>query len=161
MIYDYSISADGKQVVYEARERAIHLLWLASLEHRLAPTRQLSPAPGDNSPDFHSGRIYFLVTEGDADYFYRMNGDGARREKILPGPVIQIFAVSPDERFVAVRRPSAGEDNPTAVEIVPVAGGTALRLCSGWCSLARTRDGNSIFFHQRSMKGGGPCDAPT
>jgi len=154
VIHDYSISPDGKQVVYEARDPSDRpSLWLASLEHRFPP-RQLSQAPGDNSPIFaHSARVYFLVTEGDANYLYRMNGDGTQREKIIPGPVIQFYAVSPDDRFVAVRRPSAGEDNPTAVEIVPVAGGPGVRLCSGWCSMAWTRDGKSIYFHQRSMKG--------
>jgi hypothetical protein len=40
---------------------------LASLEHRFAP-RQPSPAPGDNSPNFHSGpHLLSLGSSGETE----------------------------------------------------------------------------------------------
>jgi len=88
------------------------------------------------------------------DYLYRMNDDGTEREKIVPEPIIYLLGVSPDERFVAVRRATKGEDNPTAIEVLPLAGGPAARICSGWCGVDWTRDGKNFYFARPSMKGG-------
>jgi serine/threonine protein kinase/Tol biopolymer transport system component len=150
----FDVSPDGKQVAYESLDRneKPHL-WLASLEHRFAP-REIGAGPGNGFPLFApSGRIYFIFSDGNANYLYRVNGDGSQREKVLPEPIINIYDVSPDERFVAVRRAVQGEDNPTAVEVVPLAGGPATRICSGWCSFEWTRDGKTAYFRLPSMKG--------
>ena len=100
-----------------------------------------------------SGRIYFWVSEGDVYYLYRMNEDGAQRERILSGPIRRPYAVSPDERLVAVRRATKGEGNPTAVEAVSLTDGSAVRICSGWCEVEWTRDGKALYFFL-PIKGG-------
>jgi serine/threonine protein kinase len=154
-VFDFSVSPDGKRVAYDSRdENGKHRIWLASLDHRFAP-RQISSGPGEKFPTYRaSGRIYFQVAEGDVDYLYRMNDDGTQREKLLPEPIIDLTTISPDERFVAVRRGTKGEDNPTAIEIVPLGGGPTVRVCADWCRVRWTRDGKNFYFSRPSMKGG-------
>ena len=149
------MSPDGKRVAYDSRdENGKHRIWLASLDHRFAP-RQISSTPGEKWPVYRaSGKIYFQVAEGDVEYLYRMNDDGTGREKLLQDPIIDFLTVSADERFVAARRATKGEDDPTAVEIVPLAGGPAVRVCADWCRVQWTRDGKSFYFSWPSMKGG-------
>jgi len=154
-VLSFSQSPDGKRVAYDVRdENGKHRLWLASLDHRFTP-RQIGSAAPESWPVYApSGKIYFQVSEGDVDYLYRMNDDGTQREKILPDPIIALRAVSPDERFVAVRRATKVEDNPTAIDILPLRGGPAVRVCSNWCGVDWTRDGKSFYFARPSMKGG-------
>jgi len=154
-VVDFSLSPDGKRVAYDSRdENGKHRIWLASLDHRFAP-RQIGSGPGESSPTYGaSGKGYFQVSEGDVDHIYRMNDDGTQREKLLLEPIIYLEGVSPDERFVAVRRGTKGEDNPTAIEIVPLAGGPAVRVCASWCSVHWTRDDKNLYFSRPSMKGG-------
>jgi len=153
-ILSFGLSPDVKRVVYDSRdENGKHTLWLASLDHRFAP-RQIGSGPGESSPLYApSGRLYFQASEGDVDYLYRMNDDGTQRERVLPDPIIYLRAVSPDERFVAVRRATKEEDSPTAIEILPLAGGSAVRICAGWCGVDWTRDGRNLYFSRPTMKG--------
>ena len=147
VIADFSVSPDGKRVAYDSRdENGKHRIWLASLDHRFSP-RQISSGPGEKWPTYRtSGKIYFQVVEGDVDYLYRMNEDGTQREKLLPDPIIDLMNLSPDERFVAVRRATKGEDDPTAIEIVPLGGGPAIRVCANWCRVRWARDGKNFYF---------------
>ena len=147
----FTLSPDGKRVAYDSRdENGKRQVWVASLDHRFAPRQVGSGAWPTYAP---SGKIYSQVSEGDVDYLYRMNDDGTQREKILPEPIIYLEAVSPDERFVAIRRATKQEDSPTAIEIVPLAGGAAVRVCGGWCGVEWTRDGKNFYFSRPAMKG--------
>jgi serine/threonine protein kinase len=153
-VVSFSLSPDGKRVVYDSREQnGKHRVWLASLDHRFTP-RQIGSGADEGSPVYApSGRIYFRVSEGDVLYLYRMNEDGAQREKILSGPILNLSAVSPDERLVAVRRATKGEDTPIVVDAVSLTDGSAVRICSTWCEVEWTRDGKALYFFL-PIKGG-------
>ena len=150
---EYSISPDGKRVVYETQDGAgKHHLWLASLDHRFAP-KQISAGSGEWVPTYApSGKVYFRLSEGDLEYLYRMNDDGSQREKLSPDPIIQLEAVSPDEKWVEVRRTIQGEDETTALEALSLTGGPAVRICYAWCGLEWSHDGKVVYFHLPSMK---------
>jgi len=153
-VLNFSVSPDDKQVVFETiAANGQHHLWVSSTEHRFAP-RQIGPA-GDNFlvQYSHSGRIYYLSSEGGHTYLYRMKDDGTQEEKISSEPVLYAFGISPDERFVVVNRPVSGEDNWQDVEAVPVAGGPWVPLCSGWCDVDWSRDGKVMYFYWRSFTG--------
>jgi eukaryotic-like serine/threonine-protein kinase len=149
---DYSVSQDGKRVVYDVRDQdATHHLWLASLDHRFAP-KALGPANGKSPTYAASGTIYFEVTEGNTDYLYRMNQDGTHMERLLPEPIIAFQHVSPDEQVVAVRRATKGEGSPTMVEAVSLKSGRHVLLCSELCSVDWSFDGKTFYLRLPAMK---------
>jgi dipeptidyl aminopeptidase/acylaminoacyl peptidase len=152
-VIDFNLSPDGKRVVFETRdERGKRRLWLASLDHRFAP-KLISANSGESNPIYAaSGRIYFRASEGDAEFLYRMNEDGSRREKVVPEPVLLLFAVSPDERFVEALRPIKEEEATTGVEAIPLEGGPAIRICSHFCGASWSRDGKVLYLSLPGMK---------
>jgi eukaryotic-like serine/threonine-protein kinase len=146
-VIGYSLSPDGKRLVYQARdEDGQHRLWQASLDRRTGP-RQISASAGESDPVYAaSGRLYFLSSEGDADFLYQMNEDGGERRKAFPHPIIGITAVSPDERLVVVRRAVHGEDSSSASDAIALASGQAARVCSISCGVDWSWDGKAMYF---------------
>lgn len=152
-VITFALSPDSKQVVFETIDaNAQHHLSLASTEHRFAP-REIR-APGDLPQYSPSGHIYFLISDSERGYLlYRMKDDGTQEEKVTSEPIIYAWGMSPDERFVAVRRSLKREDNWWDVEAVPVAGGPWVPLCSGWCEADWSRDGKVMYFYWRTFSG--------
>jgi len=152
-VADYSVSADGKRVVYEVRNPdGTTQLWLGSVDHRFTP-KPIGP-PNGKSVQYAraSGNIYFKVTEGNTDYLYRINEDGTQLEKLLPEPIISFGGVSPDESMVVVRRDAKGEGSPTVVEAVSLRGGHDVPLCSELCSVGWSFDGKTFYLRLPAMK---------
>jgi eukaryotic-like serine/threonine-protein kinase len=151
-VWEFSVSPDDKQVVFETLDgKGQHHLWLSSTEHRSAP-RQMRLASDAFLPVYsHSGRIYYLATEAGHDYLYRFKDDGTQPEKVSTEPISYVSGISPDERFVAVQRVLSREDNQGQVEAVPVAGGPWVPLCSGWCDVHWSPDGKVMYFYWRSF----------
>ena len=151
-VMSYSLSHDGKRLVYEVRnENGSHQLWLASVDHRFAP-KVLTPGNGENPVYTASGKIYFQVAEGDSNYLYRMNEDGGQQEKVWSDPIIEFDQISPDDRIAIVRRAVKGEGSPTAIEAVSLAGGAEVRICSEWCGAHWSYDSNVFYLHWPAMK---------
>lgn len=150
---EFSLSPDGKRIVYDSLdENGKHRLWLASLDRRLAP-KLISRAGGEADPVYgSSGKLYFRAADGDAEYLYRMNDDGSQREKLSPDPIIMLLAVSPNERFVEVRRPIQGEEDSNAVEAVSLAGDAVVRICYYYCQVSWSGDGKVLYFSLPSTK---------
>jgi eukaryotic-like serine/threonine-protein kinase len=150
-ISSFSLSPDGKRVVYDVRDKeGKYSLWLASLDRSLTP-REIANS-GDSPIYGSSGRIYFQAAEESGDYLYRMNEDGSKRQKIYSEPIRDLTAVSPDERLVAIGRRDPHEDR-YIFEAVPVNGGPAVRICSMWCGLQWAGDGKSMYLFVASAKG--------
>ena len=146
----FSLSPDDKQVVFDTLEaNEQHRLWLASTEHRFAP-RRIGPDSGRWPFYSRSGRIYFVVVENGHPYLHGINQDGTQDEKISSEPMQRVSAISPDQRFIAVRHSLNKEDNWWGVEALPLAGGPSVPLCSGWCDVNWTRDGKAMYFYWRS-----------
>jgi len=150
----FSVSPDDRQVVFDTVDsNEQHHLWLSSTEHRFAP-RQIRPAGGEFFAQYsHSGRIYYLGSEGGHTYLYRMKDDGTQEEKVTSEPIAYVTRISPDERFAVVVRTPNREDNWWDVEAVPLAGGPWVPLCSGWCEADWSRDGKVLYFYWRSFAG--------
>jgi eukaryotic-like serine/threonine-protein kinase len=150
-VMSFSVSPDDKQVVFETVDaNGQHHLWLASTEHRFAPREIRAGELPRYSP---SGRIYFLVSEAGQHYLYRMKDDGTQEEKVTSEPIVYAWGISSDERFVIVRHSLKREDNWWDLEAVPLAGGTWVPLCSGWCDADWSRDGKVMYFYWRSFTG--------
>src|SRR5581483_2902032 len=153
-LQSYSLSPDDKQVVYDTlEENGEHHVWIASTQHRFAP-RQLDSGDNASGPIYSpSGQIYCEISQAGRRYLYRINQDGTKKEKLSSEPILVASAVSPDGKFVTVRRPLNREDNWTMNAAVPVSGGPAIPLCSGWCEFNWTRDGKAMYVYWLASKG--------
>lgn len=151
----FSLSPDGKQVTFDTPEaNGRHRLWVASTEHRFAPREIAAGLQARWSMFSPSGRIYFQVSEGGHNYLFRANADGSHGEQASQQPIFSAIAISPDDRFAAVRRTLNREDNWWEEDAMPLSGGPLVPLCSGWCDADWTRDGKAMYFYWRSGKSG-------
>jgi serine/threonine protein kinase/Tol biopolymer transport system component len=122
----YTISADGRRVVFVADEGGRTPVWLASLDGRTAPRRI---APTDSWVAYFGapGSIVFAGAEKESGFIYRIEEDGTQRQKITSTPLLLPFGVSPDGRWVpAAEGPAATRD---VLMVYPVDGGSPVRVC--------------------------------
>ena len=126
----YDISSDEKEVVFSTQPAGqASQLWLASLD-RSAPPHRIA-ATGEDFPHFGpNGQVLFRLTDGKEHYLAQMGRDGAKRTKVVPFPIINTGAISPDRRFVILFA-RAPESNLNAFDTmaIPIAGGPARRIC--------------------------------
>jgi eukaryotic-like serine/threonine-protein kinase len=152
MITGYSISHDGKEVVFSAKdEEDRQHLWLASLDLRFPPRRFSSPASEDQPHWDAQGHIYFRAAAGESSYLYRMNADGNDRVKALPDPILEFQDVSPDGRWALVAR-SLGQESP--VLGTSLHGGGSVTVCPGLCFAQWTSDGGTFSVMVARPMGG-------
>ena len=127
----YDISSDEKEVVFSTQPAGqASQLWLASLD-RSAPPHRIA-ATGEDFPHFGpNGEVLFRLTDGKTRYLAHMGRDGAKRTKVVPFPIINTGAISPDRRFVILFAGALDSKTPNAVATmaIPIAGGPARRIC--------------------------------
>ncbi|MFZ0520551.1 MAG: protein kinase [Candidatus Acidiferrales bacterium] len=153
---DYSVSKDGKQVVFAANDASGHSsLWVAPTNRRTSPVR-ISPASAiEDSPSFlPNGDIAFRAIEGDANFLYRMKANGADRQKISPRRVLDAFAMSPDGRWFVAAAPATDQDHAAQVVAFAADGSTAVTLCETYCSLTWDTSGKFVYMSFPLMKEG-------
>jgi len=142
----YDISSDEKEVVFSTQPAGqASQLWLASLDRSAPPSR--IAATGEDVPHFGPNRqVLFRLTDGKAHYLAQMGRDGAGRTKVVPFPIIDIGAISPDRRFVILfaRAPESKAPNAVDTVAIPVAGGPARRICHV-CETTWSRDGKYFY----------------
>jgi Tol biopolymer transport system component/DNA-binding winged helix-turn-helix (wHTH) protein len=147
---NFSISPDGKRVVYEATDaNGEPHAWIASLD-RSSPPRQITGSIA-RSPDFAAvGRIHFQAREGEDFFLYSVGLDGGPPQKVSEPlqRMMNIFGVSPrgEWRLSGI--------SPAIVE--PVGGGTPIRICN-FCSAGWGSDGKYFYLRFRDIgeQGGG------
>ncbi|PYT20140.1 MAG: hypothetical protein DMG58_34690 [Acidobacteria bacterium] len=130
LVTGYDISADGKQIVFAStHEGRGPRIWLAPLDRRSAP-RRLSSSDEDMPLFMPTGDIMFRASERNANFLCRMKSDGTGRERVLPNPIIEALAISPDGAFVLAGAAVADEDMPFGLVAFPLHGGTPQRICN-------------------------------
>jgi serine/threonine protein kinase/Tol biopolymer transport system component len=134
-ITSYDVSSDGKQIVFAARNpQGQSRLWVAPLDGRFAP-RQIPSSTNDDTPIFGpGGYILFRGAEGRLNFILRAKEDGSGRQKVVPSPILELFSVSPDGKWVCAIAPLRGSEIPIGGWAYPVAGGPAVKLCEGYCT---------------------------
>lgn len=161
LVSGYDVSPDGTQLVFSVIDKERHSsLWLASLDFRFAPRRISSSANNEDEPLWDAaGQIFFRAAEGSLNYVYRMNGDGSQRVKILPDPMLELTAVSPDGRWIIIGQPRG--QTPTAqVVAYPVDGGAPLSVCAVYCGSRWIADGKTLTITLDTMAGTRTLVAP-
>jgi Tol biopolymer transport system component len=116
---DYSLSPDGKRVVFTAIDDTGRLpVWIAALDGS-SPPRRLADVQSGRALFGPDGDVFF-VQDG---FLQRIRADGGGRQKLIQDRVIVLYGLSADGKWAAVWR-------GTSVAIYPLDGGSAIELCS-------------------------------
>ena len=144
-ITSYDISDSGSEALLAVKPtHGKSQIWLAALDRRFPPV--LIASDGEDSPYFGpNGQILFTLSDGRANYLFRMNQDGSDRSKVVLHPILNVMSVSPDRLWVAALVAVNDEQARFAEIAIPVQGGTAKRICSGFCVARWAPDGK--FFY--------------
>lgn len=149
LVTGYDISSDDTQAVFSALDReGDSRLWLASLDFRFPPKQFESSVDEDQPLWDAAGRIYFRAAEGKQNFVYRMNPDGSGRTKVLPNPILELHAISPDGRWAVV-----AEGSTVRMNAEPLEGGPPVPLCAVICSATWSRDGRTLALSMALMDG--------
>ena len=154
---DYSVSHDDKQVVFSLKDsNGVSHVWLSPTDHRTSP-HELASAAGHDAPHFlPNGDLVLRTTEGGQNFLYRVSQDGAQRRKITPDPILDLFSVSPDGRWVLASTRATDGERSVATIAYALDGGSSLLICHAYCAGAWDISGR--FFYLGS---GSPDDSNT
>ncbi len=149
----YSVSHDGKQVVFAMRDPSDpsgpSSLWIADTDHRSSPRRiSLAGTGAEDSPFFlPDGDLVFRAIEGGSNFLYRMKADGSGRHKISSQRIFDSRSVSPDGRWVIASTPVAGEQRTADSTAFAVDGHATVPLCPGYCFATWNTAGTDMFLY--------------
>lgn len=124
----YSISADGRRVLFVAADEQGHTsVWLATLDGRTPPTKVT--AMNSALAFFSAGdELVFVGEENGSYYLFRGKPDGSDPRKITTTPMLFPFGVSPDGRWVAAAEGPKPE-NRDVLQVYPMDGGSPRFVC--------------------------------
>jgi Tol biopolymer transport system component len=132
----YSVSRDAKAVAFAVNDQGGHSsLWVAPTNRHSSPVRISSTASEDSPHFLPDGDLVFRAIEGGSNFIYRMKGDGTGRRKITTERMLDVEAVSPDGRWIAVSSPNPDQEHTIAIKAFPMDGNNAVPLCLGYCVL--------------------------
>jgi hypothetical protein len=139
---EYDISIDGKEVVFSVQPPGkASQLWLAQMDGSSPP--RLIASAGEIAPRFGpDGQVLFQFKDGRTNYVGRMRKDGSDRSRAFPDPIIDLYNISPDRRWVVAGVPS-GDRRPTVA--IPVGGGPSRRICGGYCPVIWAPNGKFLY----------------
>jgi len=143
----YSVTVDGNWVAFLKRdEKGISHIWVASTDHRTSPQR-LPSVENEDSPIFlPNGDLVYRASEGGKNYIYTRQRNGSGRKKLLEQAILDLTAVSPDGRWMAVlEKDDTDKDHPYRTLAYPTGGGKPVILCA-LCYLHWSVDGKYLAF---------------
>ena len=132
----YSVSHDGKQLAFAAKDAAGHAgIWIAPVNRRSSPVR-ISSTEIEDSPFFlPDGSLIFRAVENGSNFLYRMKPDGSGRRKIMPERILDFHAGSRDGHWLVASAPNPGEEQTAATKAFSVDGTQSVKICLGYCQL--------------------------
>jgi Tol biopolymer transport system component len=143
----YAVTEDGNRVAFVKKdEKGIPHLWIASTDHRTSP-QQLASVENEDSPVFlPNENLVYRASEGGKNYIYTRQPDGSGRRKLLEEEILDLTAVSPDGRWIAVlEKDDSDKDHPYRTLAYPTGGGKPVILCA-LCYLWWSVDGKYLAF---------------
>ncbi len=135
---DYDLSADGQQVVMEAKDpRGVRRLWVMPLD-RQSPPVQIPNVEGRQPRFGPTGEVFYRRSEEHSNFVYRVHPDGSGLRKAVNEPVLILKAVSPDGRWVVGWAPLPGGDG-AALQAFSLGGEPSITLANNidWSWSAR------------------------
>jgi Tol biopolymer transport system component len=137
----YDISRDGTQVVFSTRENGKAQIWMMPADRQQAPRRLATDV--DQMSFLPDGSVIGRSVQGAANTLVRIIADGTRREVDAP-QVHEKGRVSGNGQWAIVYSPGTGMINSSKTFAVPVNGGSPRHLCSPYCDVGWSPDGQ--FF---------------
>ena len=124
-IYNYSVSPDGKLVVYTDRDQDGHnSLWVARTDRRSSPVRLTPAGAAEDSPKFVAGGdIVFRAAVGDSHGIFRMKTDGSGRTRLSADRIIDVDSSTADGHYAIATAAISDGDNTVGTKAYPVDGG--------------------------------------
>src|SRR5579862_4191643 len=133
----YSVSADGKAVVFDMVEaQGRSSIWIAPTDRRTSPAR-ISSSASEDSPHFlPDGDVVFRAHENGDNFLYRMKSDGSDRRKILSQRILDFSGSSPDGRWLDLDRTKSEGEHDAVRSLISMDGQHTVDLCVVLCSSA-------------------------
>jgi hypothetical protein len=129
VVANYSISADGRRVVFTSAGGASDDgVWIADLDRR-TPPRQLTRGGEFRAFFGGPGEIVYISPQAERRYLYRMREDGSGVEQIRPEPVNSLLAVSPDGHWAFVFLPEPTTGGGVALQLMSLRGEASMTAC--------------------------------
>jgi len=155
---DYSVSRDGKEFAFTMNDQGGRSnIWVAPASRRSSPVRISSAVAEDAPLLLPDGDLVFRATEGGANFLYRMKTDGSARQKISPERILDIYAISPDGRWVIADTPGSGDEEHITLgttKAFAVDGTATVPLCTGYCLVSWDTSGGFVYFRFPQVKEG-------
>jgi eukaryotic-like serine/threonine-protein kinase len=144
VIGTFDVSPDGKQVVLNSPDANGELhIWMASLDHRVAP-HQIGSSGQFDAVFGPAGDLFFEASEGKALFLYRRAVGEAENHKVIANPISNFETISPDGNWAVAEMPVPGEDVTRGVIAYPLRSGTPKRVCHNLCIVRWTMDGRFL-----------------
>ncbi|MFL6465144.1 MAG: hypothetical protein ACJ73N_12135, partial [Bryobacteraceae bacterium] len=143
-IVEYDLSSDGRELLFSTQPSGkSSQLWLAALDRSSPP--KLIASTGESWPRFGpEDQVLFQLSQGKANYLFRMKKDGSNRLRVVPYPVGNIEGASPDGRWAVVGITSRNCGGGSLVAL-PIDGGTARCICQEPCTIEWAPDGRFLY----------------
>ena len=120
----YDVSPDGRQVIFITADGSGRSpLWIGAIDGS-SPPRRLSDQDCIRALFAPDGDIFFVGGHTGDMYLQTIQADGTGLHRVIPDRAVFLYAISPDGKWVAAW---VGTD----VNVYPIAGGPATRLCTG------------------------------
>src|SRR5277367_2620469 len=160
LIGHYSLAPDGKSIVFIALDDAGHSpVWIASLDGS-SPPRRLTSLDCVRAFFGSQNDVYFVGGETTAvPFLYHVNTDGSRLRRVVPNPIVFLYDVSPDGKWLAVWEQSS-------VVLYSSDGATRKVICDHCASAGAedrgvtpppvkwSRDGKLLYLHENATRHG-------
>ncbi len=151
----YSISRDGKRVVFAREDSSGHSnLWIATTDHRSSPVHIPSAVTEDSPAFLPGGDIMFRAIEGNFSFLYRMKPDGTDRHKITPDRVLDPLSVSTDGRWFVASTSNPDPEYPAVTKAFAVDGSGSVQLCLPYCSFTWDTTGKFVYVSHPTVHEG-------
>jgi eukaryotic-like serine/threonine-protein kinase len=157
MMEYYSVSPDGKEIVFINATSTDRALWIASIDGG-SPARRLVNQECNRALFAPNGEIYFAGGEGEGMYVQKIRTDGTGLQRVIPEKATFLYDISPDGNRLAVWT-SAGTD----IKIYRADGTDPRLVCAGCASggaeergitppiVSWSRDGKEFYLYSEDL----------
>ena len=148
----YSVSRDGKQVAFSTRDKkGSSRVWLSPTDHRSSPRELASDTSQDLPFILPDGDLTYRAIENGQRFVFRSKPDGSEPRKIVPDPVLDLYTVSPDGRWVLAAVKGRDEGHQAVLMAYSQDGGPSFPVCTTLCVADWDITGKFFYVGFRSL----------